>query len=302
MRIGVAATPDVAIPTLDWLISSEHQVVLVITQPDKPAGRGRAVKQSVVGEWASSRGIPVVKPITSDDLIGSIEDLDCVVTIGYGVLLPQHILDLPKHGFINLHFSLLPAYRGAAPAQRALQNGETSTGVSVFQLEKGMDTGPIYSQRTVAIDPKWRTVELLQALAQEGSAAVRDALTMISIGESPSVQQGEASLAPKITKQDAFLTFSTDAKSLVNAIRAFTYEPGAWCSWKDEPFKITSAVVVENKEIPPAEIVFDGQKVFVGCAMSSCIELLMVVPAGKKEMSAADWARGARLQGGENFG
>ena len=302
MRIGVAATPDVAIPTLDWLISSEHQVVLVITQPDKPAGRGRAVKQSVVGEWASSRDIPVIKPISSDDLIGSIEDLDCVVTIGYGVLLPQHILDLPKHGFINLHFSLLPAYRGAAPAQRALQNGETSTGVSVFQLEKGMDTGPIYSQRTVAIDPKWRTVELLQALAQEGSAAVRDALTMISIGESPSVQRGEASLAPKITKQDAFLTFSTDAKSLVNAIRAFTYEPGAWCSWKDEPFKITSAVVVENKEIPPAEIVFVGQKVFVGCAMSSCIELLMVVPAGKKEMSAADWARGARLQGGENFG
>jgi methionyl-tRNA formyltransferase len=302
MRIGVAATPDVAIPTLDWLISSEHQIALVITQPDKPAGRGRAVKQSVVGEWASSRGIHVIKPITSDDLIGSIEDLDCVVTIGYGVLLPQHILDLPKHGFINLHFSLLPAYRGAAPAQRALQNGETSTGVSVFQLEKGMDTGPIYSQRTVAIDPKWRTVELLQALAQEGPAAVRDALTMISIGESPSVQQGEASLAPKITKQDAFLTFSTDAKSLVNAIRAFTYEPGAWCSWKDEPFKITSAVVVEDKQIAPAEIVFDGQKVFVGCAMSSCIELLMVVPAGKKEMSAADWARGARLQGGENFG
>jgi methionyl-tRNA formyltransferase len=302
MRIGVAATPDVAIPTLDWLISSEHQVVLVITQPDKPAGRGRALKQSVVGEWASSRGIPVVKPITSEDLIGSIEDLDCVVTIGYGVLLPQHILDLPKHGFINLHFSLLPAYRGAAPAQWALQNGETSTGVSVFQLEKGMDTGPIYSQRAIAIDPKWRTVELLQALAQEGPAAVRDALRMISDGQSPSVQRGEASLAPKITKQDAFLTFSTEAKSLVDAIRAFTYEPGAWCSWKNEPFKITSAAIAMDKQVPPAEIVFDGEKVFVGCAKSSCIELLTVVPAGKKEMSAADWARGARLQGGENFG
>ena len=302
MRIGVAATPDVAIPTLDWLISSEHEIALVITQPDKPAGRGRGIKQSVVGEWASSRDIPVIKPISSDDLIGSIEDLDCVVTIGYGVLLPQHILNLPKHGFINLHFSLLPAYRGAAPAQRALQNGETATGVSVFQLEKGMDTGPIYSQRTIAIDPKWRTVELLQALAQEGPAAVRDALTMISEGQSPSVQQGEASLAPKITKQDAFLTFSTDAKSLVNAIRAFTYEPGAWCSWKNEPFKITSAAIAMDKQVPPAEIVFDGEKVLVGCAKSSCIELLTVVPAGKKEMSAADWARGARLQGGENFG
>ena len=302
MRIGVAATPDVAIPTLDWLISSEHEIALVITQPDKPAGRGRAIKQSVVGEWASSRDIPVIKPISSDDLFGSIEDLDCVVTIGYGVLLPQHILDLPKHGFINLHFSLLPAYRGAAPAQRALQNGETTTGVSVFQLEKGMDTGPIYSQRTVAIDPQWRTVELLQTLALEGPAAVRDALTMISLGKSPSVQQGEASLAPKITKQDAFLRFSSQAKTIVNSIRAFTYEPGAWCNWKNESFKITSAIVVEDKQIPPAEIVFDGQKVFVGCATGSCIELLMVVPAGKKEMSAADWARGARLQGGESFG
>jgi methionyl-tRNA formyltransferase len=302
MRIGVAATPDVAIPTLDWLISSEHQVVLVITQPDKPAGRGRAMKQSVVGEWASTRGIPVVKPISSEELIGSIDDLDCVVTIGYGVLLPQHILDLPKNGFINLHFSLLPAYRGAAPAQRALQNGETSTGVSVFQLEKGMDTGPIYSQRTVAIDPQWRTVELLQALALEGPAAVRDALTMISLGQSPSVQQGEASLAPKITKQDAFLSFSSQAKTIVNSIRAFTYEPGAWCNWKNESFKITSAIVVADKQIPPAEIIFDGQKVFVGCATGSCIELLTVVPAGKKEMSAADWARGARLQGGETFG
>jgi methionyl-tRNA formyltransferase len=302
MRIGVAATPDVAIPTLDWLISSEHDLMLVITQPDKPAGRGRAMKQSVVGEWAVSRAIPVVKPVSSDELIASINDLDCVVTIGYGVLLPQHILDLPKHGFINLHFSLLPAYRGAAPAQRALQNGETLTGVSVFQLEKGMDTGPIYSQRAVAINPKWRSFELLQALALEGPDAVRDALTMIAQGESPSVQQGEASLAPKITKHDAFLSFANEAKTVINAIRAFTYEPGAWCTWKNEPFKVTSAVLVQDKKVQPAEIAFDGQRVIVGCSMGSCIELLTVVPAGKKEMSAADWARGARLQGGESFG
>ena len=302
MRIGVAATPDVAIPTLDWLITSEHDLVLVITQPDKPAGRGRAIKQSVVGDWAASRDIPIVKPESSDDLIGVVNDLDCVVTIGYGVLLPENILDLPKHGFINLHFSLLPAYRGAAPAQRALQNGESVTGVSVFQLEKGMDTGPIYSQRSIEIDPKWRSFELLQRLAQEGPSAVDEALSMISTGKSPNVQHGEASLAPKITKHDAMLKFSDDAKTLVNSIRAFTYEPGAWCNWKNESFKITSAIIVEDKQIPPAEIVFDGQKVFVGCAMGSCIELLTVVPAGKKEMSAADWARGARLQGGETFG
>lgn len=301
MRIGVAATPDVAIPTLDWLISSEHEVALAITQPDKPAGRGRVIKQSVVGEWASSHDVPVLKPASSEELIGRINDLDCIVTIGYGVLLPQHILDLPKFGFINLHFSLLPAYRGAAPAQRALQNGETFTGVSVFQLEKGMDTGPIYSQRTIAIDPNWRSTELLQALAQEGPAAVHEALNMISHGKLPSAQQGEVSLAPKITKQEAFLNFSADSKTLVNAIRAFTYEPGAWCKWKNESFKITSAVVVADKPLSPAEIVVDGQRVIVGCGIKSSIELLTVVPAGKKEMSAADWARGARLKSGESF-
>jgi methionyl-tRNA formyltransferase len=301
MRIGVAATPDVAIPTLDWLISSEHHVVLVITQPDKPAGRGRAIKESVVGQWASARDIPIVKPSATDELIGVINDLDCVVTIGYGVLLPQHILDLPKYGFINLHFSLLPAYRGAAPAQRALQNGESSTGVSVFQLEKGMDTGPIYSQRAIAINSKWRSFELLQALAQEGPAAIAEALRMISAGEPPTAQEGDATLAPKITKQEAFLSFSNDAKTLVNAIRAFTYEPGAWCTWRNEPFKITSAIAVEDYSLPPAEIVMDGQRIIVGCGMKSSIELLTVVPSGKKEMSAADWARGGRLMGGESF-
>ena len=302
MRIGVAATPEVAIPTLEWLLASEHDLVVVITQPDKPAGRGRNLKQSVVADWAVAQGISVVKPATSDDLIGVINELDCVVTIGYGVLLPQHILDLPKHGFINLHFSLLPAYRGAAPAQRALLNGEEITGVSVFQLEKGMDTGPIYTTRALSISPEWRSFELLQALAQLGPSAVGDALAMIAQNKAPSPQQGTASVAAKISKQDAQLNFNQSAQTLVNAIRAFTFEPGAWCNWKNEPFKITKARSVEYHALKPGYIAVDGQKVIVGCANNSAIELISVVPAGKKEMPAADWARGARLQGGENFG
>ena len=302
MRIGVAATPEVAIPTLEWLLASEHDLVVVITQPDKPAGRGRNLKQSVVAEWAVAQGISVFKPATSDDLIGVINELDCVVTIGYGVLLPQHILDLPKHGFINLHFSLLPAYRGAAPAQRALLNGEEVTGVSVFQLEKGMDTGPIYTTRTLSISPEWRSFELLQALAQLGPSAVGDALAMIAQNKAPSPQQGTASVAAKISKQDAQLNFNQSAQTLVNAIRAFTFEPGAWCNWKNEPFKITKARSVGYHALKPGYIAVDGQKVIVGCANNSAIELISVVPAGKKEMPAADWARGARLQGGENFG
>lgn len=302
MRIGVAATPEVAIPTLEWLLASEHDLVVVITQPDKPAGRGRNLKQSAVADWAVAEGISVVKPATSDDLIGVINELDCVVTIGYGVLLPQHILDLPKHGFINLHFSLLPAYRGAAPAQRALLNGEEITGVSVFQLEKGMDTGPIYTTLALSISPEWRSFELLQALAQLGPSAVGDALAMIAQNKAPSPQQGTASVAAKISKQDAQLNFNQSAQTLVNAIRAFTFEPGAWCNWKNEPFKITKARSVEYHALKPGYIAVDGQKVIVGCANNSAIELISVVPAGKKEMPAADWARGARLQGGENFG
>jgi len=302
MRIGVAATPEVAIPTLEWLLASEHDLVVVITQPDKPAGRGRNLKQSAVADWAVAQGISVVKPATSDDLIGVINELDCVVTIGYGVLLPQHILDLPKHGFINLHFSLLPAYRGAAPAQRALLNGEEITGVSVFQLEKGMDTGPIYTTRALSISPEWRSFELLQALAQLGPSVVGEALAMIAQNKAPSPQQGTASVAAKISKQDAQLNFNQSAQTLVNAIRAFTFEPGAWCNWKNEPFKITKARSVEYHALKPGYIAVDGQKVIVGCANNSAIELISVVPAGKKEMPAADWARGARLQGGENFG
>ena len=302
MRIGVAATPEVAIPTLEWLLASEHDLVVVITQPDKPAGRGRNLKQSAVADWAVAQGISVVKPATSDDLIGVINELECVVTIGYGVLLPQHILDLPKHGFINLHFSLLPAYRGAAPAQRALLNGEEITGVSVFQLEKGMDTGPIYTTLALSISPEWRSFELLQALAQLGPSAVGDALAMIAQNKAPSPQQGTASVAAKISKQDAQLNFNQSAQTLVNAIRAFTFEPGAWCNWKNEPFKITKARSVEYHALKPGYIAVDGQKVIVGCANNSAIELISVVPAGKKEMPAADWARGARLQGGENFG
>lgn len=302
MRIGVAATPEVAIPTLDWLVASEHDLVLVITQPDKPAGRGRTMQQSVVADWALTRDIRVVKPTSSTDLVGVIDDLDCVVTIGYGVLLPQHILELPKHGFINLHFSLLPAYRGAAPAQRALQNGEKVTGVSVFQLERGMDTGPIYSKKSVAVEPHWRSFELLQALAQEGPSTVSDALVMISAQRSPTPQEGPASLAPKISKQDARLRFSHDAPTLVNAVRAFTYEPGAWCNWKEESFKITAAIALDDQQLMPGVIAVDGQRVIVGCANYTAIEILTVIPAGKKEMTAAEWARGARLNGGESFG
>jgi methionyl-tRNA formyltransferase len=301
MRIGVAATPDVAIPTLDWLLQSEHSLELVITQPDKPAGRGRTLSQSIVGDWAVAHGISLFKPSSPDDLIGKIEDLDLILTIGYGVLLPERILSLPKHGFLNLHFSLLPAYRGAAPAQRALQNGEVKTGVSVFQLDKGMDTGPIYSQVTIDIQPSWRSVELLNELAKVGVQSVYEALLLVKQGQTPTIQSGNSSIAPKISKAEAKIDFTTSALQVVNAIRAFTYEPGAWTTWKGEPFKITSAQLASENNFPTGTLATIEGSVFVG-TKDGAVEILTVIPSGKKEMTASEWARGARLSGGELLG
>lgn len=301
MRIGVAATPDVAIPTLDWLLQSEHSLEIVITQPDKPAGRGRTLTQSIVGDWAVTHGISLFKPNSPDDLIGKIENLDLILTIGYGVLLPERILSLPKHGFLNLHFSLLPAYRGAAPAQRALQNGEVKTGVSVFQLDKGMDTGPIYSQATIDIQPSWRSVELLNELAKVGVQSVSEALQLVKQGQTPTIQSGNSSIAPKISKAEAKIDFTTSALQVVNAIRAFTYEPGAWTTWKGEPFKITSAQLASENNFPTGTLATIEGSVFVG-TKDGAVEILTVIPSGKKEMTASEWARGARLSGGELLG
>ena len=301
MRIGVAATPEVAIPTLNWLLQSEHSIELIITQPDRPAGRGRLLQQSVVADWADANQITVLKPEGSQELLGKIEHLDIVLTIGYGILLPLNILTLPKFGFLNLHFSLLPAYRGAAPAQRALLNGETQTGVTVFQLDKGMDTGPIYTQESVEIEPSWRNFELLQHLADLGPGVVQKSFEMIKNQESPKVQEGAASIAAKIDKAEARLDFTNEVIKVSNSVRAFTYEPGAWTLWKGEPFKICSTRISSTSKGVVGEVSVIDKSVFVTCANGS-LEILRVVPAGKKEMDAIEWARGARLIGGEVFG
>ena len=301
MRIGVAATPDVAIPTLNWLLQSDHEIALIITQPDRPSGRGQILQQTTVAEWAHNHQIPVVKPESSQELVGKVEDLDLVLTIGYGVLLPENILSLPKKGFLNLHFSLLPAYRGAAPAQRALHNGEVTTGVTVFQLDKGMDTGPIFAQESIAINPSWRSFELLNELANLGPDVVKRSFEMIESGKSSSVQVGNSTNAPKISKAEAKIDFTRDSTLIANAIRAFTYEPGAWTLWKGESFKICATGVSNTSSGTPGQILVIDKSVFVSTG-SGAIELLKVIPAGKKEMDAIDWARGARLTGGEIFG
>ena len=303
MRIGVAATPAVALPSLNWLLASEHELVTTITVPDKPAGRGRVLTPSLVGQWSQEHGIACLKPIKSDELAGQIDDLDLVITIGYGVILPEKILSLPKHGFINLHFSLLPQYRGAAPAQRALQDGQSITGVTVFALDKGMDTGPIYVSQSLAIDPSWRASELLDALSQMGPKTLADTCSMIEAHVEPKVQSGHSSLAPKISVEEAQLNFKDSAESISYNVRAFYPSPRAWTLFRGEKMKISRLGKIDKSAaLAIGEIFVSANSVFVGCGVNESVEIVELTPSGKNEMKASDWARGARILPGEIFG
>lgn len=302
MRIAVAATPGVAIPTLDWLFASEHQLDLIITQPDRPSGRGQKTTESPVSVWAHAKNIEIIKPESSLELLPVAANFDLIITIGYGVILPDNLLNLPLHGFLNLHFSLLPAYRGAAPAQRSLENGDLESGVTVFKLDKGLDTGPIYSQGKLAIDPTWRSFELLKELSELGVGVIKEAISKIELGVEPLAQSGPTTYAAKISKTEARIDFNQPAHILLRKIKAFTYEPGAWTVFNQEPFKVSDAKETDYSQGNPGEVFVIDRKVIVSCGSLSSLELLKVTPSGKREMSAIDWSRGARLELGACFG
>jgi methionyl-tRNA formyltransferase len=242
-----------------------------------------------------------MRPESPEELVGVVENLDCVVTIGYGVLLPEAILKLPRYGFINLHFSILPAYRGAAPVQRAIENGEVITGVTVFALDKGMDTGPVYCSSTISINPTWRAQELFNELALIAPDVVEAALSAISLGQEPTPQIGQASRAGKISKDEAKIDWKQSAENVLRRIRAFYPAPIAWSTWRGESFRITDARLNRTTSTPGQISIVDGF-VTVGCGDNCAITLLSVIPSGKKEMPAIDWARGARLEEGAHFG
>ncbi len=303
MRIAVAATPSVALPTLNWLRRSSHDLGLIITRPDKQAGRGRKISQSVVGDWANEFAIELIKPNHPSEMVNSLADFELLIAIGYGVILPPEVLTVPKYGWINLHFSLLPKYRGAAPVQRAIENGELVTGVTVFALDDGMDTGPIYAQRELKIEHSWRSVELLDHLAQLGPALIEQSIESIESGVKPIEQSGPFSLAPKITKAEAKIDWDQSSGVILNKIRAFSLQPGPWTSWRNENFGILRAQGSEFvSATKPGTICVRGRRAYVSAGQGCEVEILSVLPAGKKEMSAPTWANGARIQSGDFFG
>jgi methionyl-tRNA formyltransferase len=302
MRLGVAATPEVALPTLNWLQTSAHTLVRVISQPDKPSGRGQEMHSSPVSQWAKANSIDLINPATVAEIDKALSDLDLLITIGYGRILPAQTLSIPKHGCINLHFSLLPKFRGAAPVQRAIEAGERESGVTVFALDPGMDTGPIYKSITVPIEPTMRSYELLEKLSVIGVTALENALIAIESGVAPVPQIGQASIAAKITREEAALDWNASSRALHNKIRAFYPQPQAWTNFRGQPLKISSAkIAVTDIKLEPGELKVVGNDCLIGTG-DACLVLEKLTPAGKKEMSALDWSRGARFESSERCG
>jgi methionyl-tRNA formyltransferase len=298
MRIAVAASPGVALPTLSALLESEHQLVRIISQPDKPAGRGKVLTPTPVSQWALAQGVELVRPTSSTELTPSIDDVDCVVTIGYGVLLPEAILDIPRYGFLNLHFSLLPRWRGAAPVQRAIEAEDAVTGVTVFKLDAGMDTGPIYTVHRFALDDDITSDELFVELGDLGVEAVLESLEKIETGQKPTAQNNDGTTrALKLTREEARLDWKLSAKAVSAKIRAFTSHPGAWTEFRGSPVKI-AAPRVSELTLAPGEIALIEKKIFIGTS-TTALEIGFITPAGKSQTPAAAWANGARLVPGE---
>ena len=294
MRIAVAATPEVAIPTLDALLTSEHELLCVITRPDAPAGRGRALHSTPVANWAETNNVKLFKPENSQALGELVEDLDLVVTIGYGLLLPEEILEKPKHGFINLHFSLLPRWRGAAPVQRAIEAGDSVTGVTVFQLDAGMDTGPIYLSSQIPLSTSTTANQLFQSLANLGVEPVLTTLDLIERGERPTPQEDAgATRAYKLSKEEGLIDWNSDAEVINRKINAFSPDPGAWSNFRGQIIKINK-VRVSSESADAGVLKAVEKSIYIGTA-TSALELLEVTPSGKAQMSATSWANGARL-------
>jgi methionyl-tRNA formyltransferase len=309
VKLVFAGTPEVAVPALDALLASgRHEVAAVITRPDAPAGRGRRLVASPVAERAEEAGIEVLKPRRprDEDFLARLREIapDCCPVVAYGALLPRVALDIPARGWVNLHFSLLPAWRGAAPVQHALMAGDEVTGASTFQIEEGLDSGPVYGVVTEDIRPTDTSGDLLTRLAFAGAgllAATMDGIEDGSLKAVPQPADG-ITLAPKIQVEDAQVDFAAPALRVDRVVRGCTPAPGAWTLFRGERLKLVQAALVTDRtDLAPGELAAGKNNVYVGTG-SHAVELLWVQPQGKKPMKAADWARGVRIAPGERVG
>lgn len=308
MRILFAGTPEPALPSLRRLIESpRHEVVAVLTRPDAAAGRRGKPAPSPVAQLALDAGIPVLRPArpNAPEFVAELTELapDCCAVVAYGALLGEQLLAVPRHGWINLHFSLLPAWRGAAPVQAAIAAGDTVTGATTFLIEPALDTGPVYGVLTETIRPTDTAGDLLGRLAVSGAALLEATLDGVADGAVTAVRQPSEgiSVAPKVSVEQARIRWQLPAHVLERQIRAVTPAPGAWTTVGDVRVKVGPVTIEESSEkgesseiLEPGMFAVEKSRVLVGTG-SVPVLLGQVQPPGKKPMAAADWLRGARL-------
>ncbi|NUR71846.1 MAG: methionyl-tRNA formyltransferase [Hamadaea sp.] len=308
MRLVFAGTPEVALPSLDAIAASDHELVAVVTRPDAPAGRGRRVVRSPAAAWADEHGIEVLTPERPKDpeFLARLADLapDCVPVVAYGALVPPAALQIPRFGWVNLHFSLLPAWRGAAPVQHAIWHGDEITGASVFQLEAGLDTGPVFGTMAEKIRLTDTAGDLLGRLAVDGAGLLVSVLDAIEAGAVTPVPQpmDGITVAPKITVEDAQVHWTEPAFAVDRRIRAATPNPGAWTLHRAERLKLGPVTPLPGgPRLEPGDLLVEKNRVLAGTATDPVI-LGEVRAAGKKAMRAADWARGLHVTAQERLG
>ena len=307
MKLVFAGTPEVAVPSLDALLDSDHEVVAVVTRPDAPSGRGRRLRPSPVAERAAEAGLEILRPEKprDPDFVARLTELapDCCPVVAYGALVPQKVIDIPRHGWVNLHFSLLPSWRGAAPVQHAVINGDAVTGASTFSLVKEMDAGPVYATIEDEISPTDTSGDLLQRLSVSGAELLVRTLDGIEDGSlQPTPQPAEGvSLASKITVEDAKIDWQQPVINIDRRIRGCSPAPGAWSTFRGERFKINSATPDDRDDLDPGILEITKKTVRVGTASGSLL-LDNVQAQGKKPMRAADWARGVQFAADERLG
>jgi methionyl-tRNA formyltransferase len=304
MRLVFAGTPAAAVPSLDALLESGHDVAAVITRPDAPAGRGLRLAPSPVAQRAEAAGLEVLRPAKpgDQDFLDRLRQIapDCCPVTAYGALIPQRALDIPEHGWVNLHFSLLPAWRGAAPVQHAILRGDEITGATTFRIVAALDAGPVFGVVTEPIAPTDTAGDLLARLAVSGAALLIATMDGIESGELvPRPQPADGvTLAPKITSEDARVRWDQPAPAVSRQVRACTPAPGAWTELNGArvklwPFAVTPADDHDGTPAP-GELRVRGSRVLAGTATAP-VQLGDVQPHGKRRMPAADWARGLRL-------
>ena len=305
MQISVASSSLISLPIIEAILGSEHTLASVITHPDRKVGRGQNVSPNALAEWAESKGIRVAKPADISEINKHLLDVQpqLVITASYGKLIPPELLHGPRFGWLNLHFSLLPRWRGAAPVQWAILEGDEVSGITIFKLDKGMDTGPIYIQEEIHIGDEASTEELLDLMAARGGNRILDAVAMITSAQRPKPQsQSGISLAPKISKEMGAIDWSKPAVAILRQLRALAERPGTYSFFRETKVNIHSAKLspITDHAHKPGDIWSDGSLLYVMSA-DMVLELGDITPAGKKRMSAGDFMRGARIEPGDRF-